>query len=240
MLKLTGVGSTSEALFPVGTNLYAPVWVKNSGTPDTISVSVVADTTSAPFGGRVKVKWNITENTAGGGDYRLTFGWVSQLENTAFRTPNREHNAHIFWLEDTTEAGSGLYTLQYSTQPYTSSRGNITHLGSYAVGRFKDVPDITGVKRTDDNIPKEFYLSQNYPNPFNPSTNISYTLKNSGKARLSVYDLLGREVAVLANEIQAAGQHEVKFLANGLSSGIYFYKLQAVNGVITKKMMLLK
>jgi hypothetical protein len=65
-------------------------------------------------------------------------------------------------------------------------------------------------------------------------------LKNSGKVRLSVYDLLGREVAVLANEIQAAGQHEVKFSANGLSSGIYFYKLQATNGVITKKMLLMK
>jgi len=88
--------------------------------------------------------------------------------------------------------------------------------------------------------PTVFSLAQNYPNPFNPSTNISYTLKNSGKVRLSVYDILGREVAVLANEIQTAGAHEVTCSANGLSSGIYFYKLQAVNGVITKKMMLLK
>jgi len=88
--------------------------------------------------------------------------------------------------------------------------------------------------------PNTFALKQNYPNPFNPSTNISYTLKNSGKVRLSVYDILGREVAVLANEIQTAGQHEVKFLANGLSSGIYFYKLQSTNGVITKKMLLMK
>jgi hypothetical protein len=88
--------------------------------------------------------------------------------------------------------------------------------------------------------PAVFSLAQNYPNPFNPSTNISYLLKNTGKVRLSVYDILGREVAVLANEIQTAGAHEVTFSANGLSSGIYFYKLQAANGVITKKMMLLK
>jgi hypothetical protein len=88
--------------------------------------------------------------------------------------------------------------------------------------------------------PTVFSLAQNYPNPFNPSTNISYTLKNNTKVRLSVFDLLGREVAVLANEIQTAGPHEVTFSANGLSSGIYFYKLQAANGVITKKMMLLK
>ena len=88
--------------------------------------------------------------------------------------------------------------------------------------------------------PYEFSLAQNYPNPFNPSTSISYTLKNNGKVRLAVFDLLGREVSVLANEIQTAGQHEVKFSANSLSSGVYFYKLQAGNQVITKKMMLLK
>ena len=88
--------------------------------------------------------------------------------------------------------------------------------------------------------PEVFALAQNYPNPFNPSTDISYTLKNSGQVRLSVYDILGREVAVLVNDIQAAGQHDVKFSANRLSSGIYFYKLQQANEVITKKMMLLK
>jgi hypothetical protein len=88
--------------------------------------------------------------------------------------------------------------------------------------------------------PGVFALAQNYPNPFNPSTDISYTLKNSGQVRLSVYDILGREVAVLVNDIQAAGQHDVKFSANHLSSGIYFYKLQQANEVITKKMLLLK
>jgi hypothetical protein len=88
--------------------------------------------------------------------------------------------------------------------------------------------------------PGVFALEQNYPNPFNPSTDISYTLKNSGKVRLSVYDILGREVAVLINDIQTAGQHEVRFSASGLSSGIYFYKLQEANEVVTKKMLLLK
>ena len=241
MLKLTGVGSTSEALFPVGTNLYAPVWVKNSGTPDTISVSVVADTTSAPFGGRVMVKWNITENTASGGDYRLTFGWVSQLENTAFRTPNREHNAHIFWLEDTTEAGSGLYTLQYSTQPYTSSRSNITHLGSYAVGRFKDVLDITGVKYTDDNIPKGFYLSENFPNPFNPSTIIKFSLPMRSNVHLYMMNTLGQVVREIAKGNYDAGLHQVTLNGSTLASGVYFYRMETNTGFVqTKKLVLLK
>ena len=100
-------------------------------------------------------------------------------------------------------------------------------------------PSVTGVQQKSF-VPASYSLFQNYPNPFNPSTTISYTLKYSGKVYLSVYDILGREVAVLANEIQAAGPHEMKFSTAGLSSGIYFYKLQSGGGVLTRKMMLLK
>lgn len=89
-------------------------------------------------------------------------------------------------------------------------------------------------------LPDEFFLYQNYPNPFNPSTKISYTLKNSGTVRLSVYDLLGREVAVLANGAQRAGIHEAAFSGAGLASGLYFYRLQTTDEVITKKMTLMK
>jgi hypothetical protein len=88
--------------------------------------------------------------------------------------------------------------------------------------------------------PAQFELSQNYPNPFNPSTQILYTLKNSSKVRLAVYDLLGRQVAVLVDGMQSAGQHTVAFSGAGLTSGIYFYRLQNDNEVITKKMILMK
>jgi hypothetical protein len=99
---------------------------------------------------------------------------------------------------------------------------------------------ISSVPRQTSEIPLEFGLAQNYPNPFNPSTTINYTLLNSGKIKLSVFDMLGREVAVLVNQVQSAGTYEVTFKANELSSGIYFYRLQGAQGVITKKMMLLK
>ena len=85
-----------------------------------------------------------------------------------------------------------------------------------------------------------FELSQNYPNPFNPSTKISYTLGFKSVTRLSVYDILGREVAVLVNEIQNEGSHEVTFTGNNLSSGIYFYKLEAGQYSQIKKMILIK
>jgi hypothetical protein len=98
---------------------------------------------------------------------------------------------------------------------------------------------VTDVNTTKLN-PVVYSLSQNYPNPFNPSTAIQYALKSSGKVRLSVYDVMGREVAVLVDGVQNAGRHEVTFSGAILASGIYFYKLQTTDAVTTKKMALVK
>jgi hypothetical protein len=89
-------------------------------------------------------------------------------------------------------------------------------------------------------VPKTFALEQNYPNPFNPSTTIRYQLPQSATVSLKIYDVLGREVQTLVNERQAAGQYSVPFNADGLASGVYFYRLQAGSFVQTKKMMLIK
>ena len=97
----------------------------------------------------------------------------------------------------------------------------------------------TDVKSTDV-PPSEFTLFQNYPNPFNPSTRIKYQVSSISQVSLKVYDLLGREVATLVNEYKPAGSYEANFDAKGLSSGIYFYKLQAGSFVQTRKMVLLK
>ena len=80
----------------------------------------------------------------------------------------------------------------------------------------------------------------NYPNPFNPTTKISFRLKESGKVSLKVYDVLGKEVANLADGVFETGKHEATFNGSNLASGIYFYRLVTPNGTITKKMMLMK
>ena len=90
------------------------------------------------------------------------------------------------------------------------------------------------------NVPDRFELSQNYPNPFNPTTNIKFSIPNSGKISLKVYDRLGKEVADLADGFRNAGTYEISFDASDLTSGVYFYKL-AVNDIVnTKKMTLIK
>ncbi len=95
-------------------------------------------------------------------------------------------------------------------------------------------------KETIEFIPSTFALEQNYPNPFNPQTTIVYSLASKSHVLLKVYDILGKEVATLVNEIMQPGRYEVKFDGSNLSSGIYFYKIIAGKFVQTKKMILMK
>jgi hypothetical protein len=97
------------------------------------------------------------------------------------------------------------------------------------------------VSNVEDEIqPLTFQLKQNYPNPFNPSTKINYQISQNDFVSLKVYNILGNEVTTLVNENKPAGSYEVNFDASLLSSGTYFYKLQAGSFVETKKMILLK
>lgn len=93
---------------------------------------------------------------------------------------------------------------------------------------------------TTETIPSSFILNQNYPNPFNPTTNIGYTIPESGFVTLKVFDMLGREVVELVNGNKSAGQYTVEFNASGLPSGTYIYKLSVGNYTQVKKMSLLK
>ena len=87
---------------------------------------------------------------------------------------------------------------------------------------------------------RQYRLFQNYPNPFNPVTTITFSVGTYRYTSLRVYDVLGREVAVLVNEQKSAGTYTVQFDGSGLTSGVYFYRLQAGEFVQTKKLMILK
>ena len=107
--------------------------------------------------------------------------------------------------------------------------------------------DIVGTTSTGGEkiIPTSFSLSQNYPNPFNPETTISYTLQEASNVSLKVYDVLGREVAMLVNEFLPSGTYKATFNVEtrhgaSLQSGVYFYRLQAGSLAETKKLVLMK
>lgn len=100
--------------------------------------------------------------------------------------------------------------------------------------------DLSKDLNAEKSLPTVYLLEQNYPNPFNPVTQIRYSIKEDGLVKLQVFDIRGSEVALLVNEEKPAGFYESLFDASTLSSGIYFYKLQAGSFVETKKMILLK
>jgi len=99
---------------------------------------------------------------------------------------------------------------------------------------------VTSVENKDARLPEAFSLSQNYPNPFNPTTEITYTLKQSEQVKLTVFESLGREVETLVDGVKSPGEHRITFNAKGLTSGIYFYQLRTGSGTLTKKMVMMK
>jgi hypothetical protein len=106
---------------------------------------------------------------------------------------------------------------------------------------------VTDVENQQSQLPTKFNLEQNYPNPFNPTTTIKYTIPmlktlhaTSQRVQIRIYDILGKEVALLVNKEQTSGNYKVVFDANKLSSGVYYYQLKAGNFLKTKKMILLR
>lgn len=99
---------------------------------------------------------------------------------------------------------------------------------------------IVSVESEPQTLPREFALEQNYPNPFNPATTIRYALPQSAKVRIAIYDLLGREVEILVDEVQTAGWQEVRWETSRMPSGIYLYTITAGAFRETRKMILIK
>ncbi|MBI5474427.1 MAG: T9SS type A sorting domain-containing protein [Ignavibacteriae bacterium] len=120
-----------------------------------------------------------------------------------------------------------------SAKAWTTFKGNAARTG----GQLR-APGPSAVSETGQ--PFEFRLDQNYPNPFNPVTNFQFSIGNSQVTILKVYDLLGREVATLLNEVKPAGEHTVAFNAAHLASGVYIYRLRAGSFVQTRRLVLLR
>lgn len=99
---------------------------------------------------------------------------------------------------------------------------------------------VTGVESINNTIPTAFTLMQNYPNPFNPSTTIRFELLRGSQVTLKMYDVFGREIAALVDEKLTAGVYGVTWDAIGVTSGAYFYRLQAGSFSETKKLLLLR
>ncbi len=117
---------------------------------------------------------------------------------------------------------------------------NFTNWANDAYVWVLEVDVASDVNEKPAGVPTQAALAQNYPNPFNPSTTIRYELPAASQVRLSVFDMLGREVSVLVNERREAGVHEARFDGSGLASGVYLYRMQSGDFVQTRQLVLVR
>jgi photosystem II stability/assembly factor-like uncharacterized protein len=233
-------------------------------TPSDSNLTTPATYDMAKLGSRLFLSsYNYVEYSTDGGH---TWGYHVQGIPASFPNLEMESFGNILFIA----SHSGIYVLYDDSTTAVNINGNITLPLIYTlavdqdfivVGVFNFNPPnpsrwevwirptlVTAIEPVGEVLPRGFALYQNYPNPFNPSTKIKFTIPNVGDAnfasgtnvKLVVYDVLGNEVATLVNEEKTAGTYEINFNASGLTSGVYFYKLQAGSFVQTKKMILLR
>ena len=131
------------------------------------------------------------------------------------------------------KSGSECLDLHYYEDPPWDSTANFCI-------KALTIDEPLGIGDEYNELPRSYTLSQNFPNPFNPTTTIQYSIPMTSNVRIDIYDILGRKVETLVNEEQTAGAHQVAWDANDITSGIYFYKIDAGGFTETKKMVLLK
>jgi hypothetical protein len=159
--------------------------------------------------------------------------------------PPADGNISSYFVEFAAAADEETLTVEWTIE---SDPDPVASYGGWSNGPVRAVTlreGLVGVEASGDLIPEGFALAQNYPNPFNPSTTIRFTIPQREVVRLSIYDLTGREVRALVQAPYAAGEHS--FIWNGrndagivLPSGVYFYRMEAGEYTVTRKLMFLK
>lgn len=184
-------------------------------------------------GGTKTVELHISNSISSplGYSFTIPVGWVKGSPPTGSVGGNATLTVNLVF--DASNLTEGKYNTTISLSD--------PHHGGLSIPIELTVSTTTDIKE-DKSVPTEFKLMQNYPNPFNPSTIISYSIPEAQNVSLIVYDLLGKEIAVLVNELKQPGIYNSQFaiLNSQFSSGIYFYTLRTNRFTQTKKMLLTK
>lgn len=189
------------------------------------------------------INW-VSQNdvTEASGLYSIYFinpntGWtVGDFYSTGNTSTYYTTNGGTTWMTNIGITGAGrLNRVKINNSPVGYVAGQ-----SQRIYKTTNSGGLTEIAFNNEIIPSSYSLSQNYPNPFNPSTKINFALSKQGLVTLKIYDVLGREIITLVNEVKNAGSYTVYFNASEFSGGVYFYRLQANDFTDIKRMMLIK
>ena len=239
-LILMNVAGPSARLFPIGTDTYTPLQLKNEGTSDNFTVRVQKQIENAPkdSGKAVRCQWRITEEVAGGTQAQLSLEWNGSDEAGSF-----DRNDTVVIGKFDGAKWTERLAVMSGSGPYRATLDSIESFSDWAIGNIGAFSDegVTGVGRKNIVIPGIMALDQNYPNPFNPVTQIRFSVEKEGRARVSIYTLLGQLVTRLFDEDATPDRYyDVTFDGRMYSSGIYFYALESNGQSLIRRMVLIK
>ena len=227
------------------TNYIGRVHIKSNGSGFSMGLSksnelvggFVYGTTVFSFNQTYLVVVKYTFNTVSNSDDAITVYVLLSL-GTATKEPTQPE-VGPYVCSDATKtdpADLGMVTLRQGTGAAAPS----LQIGGIRIATSWGVAVLNTAVKDYNTVPASYTLSQNYPNPFNPTTNISYQISQRSNVSVKIYDILGNELRTLVNEEKAAGSYDLKFDASNLTSGVYFYTIQAGGFTQTKKMILMK
>ncbi|MGE5352777.1 MAG: two-component regulator propeller domain-containing protein [Acidobacteriota bacterium] len=202
------------------------------------------------YGGRIRgnlIKFNWYKGTAYSISGYWSWFWSVAVEKTNIVWSGTRWEG-LYRIDGESDTVHTVYNISNSSLPDNDirsiaiDRNNLKWIGTASAGisLFADNKMLLSGLAAEDRIPEAFSLSQNYPNPFNPATTISYSVAKGSEVTLKLYDILGREVALIEKGYKTAGNYKVKLDASWLPSGIYFYRLEAGSFSNTKKCALIK
>lgn len=213
----------SNPVTPAPTATYFPA-------ADTVTPTAPAGVTATPGNTTAQIRWNkntqfdvwkyfVYRNTTNNPGTATLLDSTSHPDTVYNATGLANNTTYYFWVR--------------AVDRYCTRR-----ISAFSTG--VPVTPFVGIQTTGNEIPKVFALYQNFPNPFNPVTNIQFDIPRVTLTRITVYDVLGKEVDVIVNQVLAAGKYNYDFDASRLSSGVYFYKIEAGNFIEKKKMIVVK
>lgn len=196
--------------------------------------------TGAAEGASYEPAGTVTHTETGGEDAGYSLEVVIHTDFFGYSVGDTVNLSVVVWDLDYADAASfDEHVSDYAPNWWGTQWADV-NFEKYFLYRGIVLSNITDVKDNDDELITSYQLNQNYPNPFNPTTTIQYSIPERSNVSLKIYDVLGNEVETLISKEQAPGSYSVEWKADQVSSGVYFYTLQAGGHIYTKKMLLLK